>query len=141
METDFEILARLLDQYLKSRSDEERLNILEDLEYLVHQFDNAISFIDMGKLICLSLFQICCYFCFPTFSLLCSHNCYVLLTLLIIYNCLYILKVSKMCKHLSMKSSLGQRDFASPLVHLFKFTYYSLLRDEHLLNFIKLIYI
>lgn len=49
METDIEILTKLLDQYSKVKSDKERLVILEDLEYLVHQFDNAISFIDMGK--------------------------------------------------------------------------------------------
>lgn len=50
VETDLEILTRLIDQYHTSYSDNDRVSILEDLEYLVHQFDNAISFVDMGGL-------------------------------------------------------------------------------------------
>lgn len=53
VETDLEILTRLVDQYRTSYSDDDRVRILEDLEYLVHQFDNAISFVDMGKLMIL----------------------------------------------------------------------------------------
>ncbi|KAK4290176.1 hypothetical protein Pmani_036906 [Petrolisthes manimaculis] len=50
METDLDILTRLMSQYQATSSDDERAIILEDLEYLVHQFDNAINFIDMGGL-------------------------------------------------------------------------------------------
>lgn len=50
METDLDILIRLMSQYKATSSDVQRAVILEDLEYLVHQFDNAINFIDMGRL-------------------------------------------------------------------------------------------
>lgn len=50
METDLDILVRLMGQYQATSSDDQRAVILEDLEYLVHQFDNAINFIDMGRL-------------------------------------------------------------------------------------------
>lgn len=50
IETDGEILTRVISQYRTSDSDIERATLLEDLEYLVHQFDNAISFVDLGGL-------------------------------------------------------------------------------------------
>lgn len=50
METDFEIISRLMEQYSKAATDDDRITILEDLEYLVHQLDNAVNFVDMGKL-------------------------------------------------------------------------------------------
>ncbi|KAK7074106.1 nucleotide exchange factor sil1 [Halocaridina rubra] len=50
VETDSEILIRLIQHYKSAGSDEERITLLEDLEYLVHQFDNAISFVDLGGL-------------------------------------------------------------------------------------------
>ncbi|XP_042223048.1 nucleotide exchange factor SIL1-like isoform X2 [Homarus americanus] len=48
VETDSEIMTKLMKQYRDS--DDDRVTILEDLEYLVHQFDNAITFVDMGGL-------------------------------------------------------------------------------------------
>lgn len=50
METDFEIISRLMEQYSKAATDDDRITILEDLEYLVHQLDNAVNFVDMGGL-------------------------------------------------------------------------------------------
>lgn len=50
METDMDTLGRLIKQYREADSDSSRITILEDLEYLVHQFDNAITFIDLGGL-------------------------------------------------------------------------------------------
>lgn len=50
METDLDILVRLMGQYQAASTDVQKAVILEDLEYLVHQFDNAINFIDMGRL-------------------------------------------------------------------------------------------
>ena len=49
VETDAEILTNLMNRYKNAKSDEEHSSLLEDLEYLVHQFDNAITFADMGK--------------------------------------------------------------------------------------------
>ena len=48
VETDSEILTRIIRQYRQSSSDDQRATMLEDLEYLVHQIDNAISFVDNG---------------------------------------------------------------------------------------------
>ncbi|XP_064107769.1 nucleotide exchange factor SIL1-like isoform X1 [Macrobrachium nipponense] len=48
METDNEILTRVINQYQKSDSDDQKVILLEDLEYLVHQFDNGITFVDLG---------------------------------------------------------------------------------------------
>lgn len=50
VETDFDILSKLMKRYQISDSDDVRTGVLEDLEYLVHQFDNAINFVDMGGL-------------------------------------------------------------------------------------------
>ncbi|XP_068203995.1 nucleotide exchange factor SIL1 [Palaemon carinicauda] len=50
METDSEILTKVISQYQTSDSDDQKATLLEDLEYLVHQFDNAITFADMGGL-------------------------------------------------------------------------------------------
>lgn len=49
METDMDTLTRLIEQYRLADSDSHRITLLEDLEYLVHQFDNAITFVDLGK--------------------------------------------------------------------------------------------
>lgn len=51
VETDFQIMRRLLDQYNSSNSTtQQRLSILLELEYLVHQVDNAQSLCSMGGL-------------------------------------------------------------------------------------------
>lgn len=51
VETDVQILRRLLDQFNSTRSTEERLNILHELEYMVHQVDNAQTLCSMGGLV------------------------------------------------------------------------------------------
>uniref|UniRef100_A0A1A8SNG1 Nucleotide exchange factor SIL1 n=1 Tax=Nothobranchius rachovii TaxID=451742 RepID=A0A1A8SNG1_9TELE len=51
VETDLQIMRRLLDQLSSSSaSPEQRLKILEELEYLVHQVDNAQALCSMGGL-------------------------------------------------------------------------------------------
>ncbi|XP_053735001.1 nucleotide exchange factor SIL1 [Synchiropus splendidus] len=51
VETDVQILRRLLNHFnSSSTSTEQRLNILEELEYMVHQVDNAQSLCMMGGL-------------------------------------------------------------------------------------------
>ncbi|XP_050734277.1 nucleotide exchange factor SIL1-like isoform X2 [Eriocheir sinensis] len=50
IETDVEILTKLMNRYENAKTDKDRASLLEDLEYLVHQFDNAITFVDMGGL-------------------------------------------------------------------------------------------
>uniref|UniRef100_A0A3Q0SYI3 Nucleotide exchange factor SIL1 n=1 Tax=Amphilophus citrinellus TaxID=61819 RepID=A0A3Q0SYI3_AMPCI len=51
METDVQIMRRLLDQFNSSNSTtEQRLSILMELEYLVHQVDNAQTLCSMGGL-------------------------------------------------------------------------------------------
>ncbi|XP_050928097.1 LOW QUALITY PROTEIN: nucleotide exchange factor SIL1 [Lates calcarifer] len=51
IETDVQIMRRLLDQFNSSNSTtEQRLNILHELEYLVHQVDNAQTLCSMGGL-------------------------------------------------------------------------------------------
>ena len=51
VETDSEIITRLIEEYKVHTFDKDHniLKIFEDLEYILHQFDNAISFIDLGK--------------------------------------------------------------------------------------------
>lgn len=49
IETDVEILTKLMNRYENAKTDEDRASLLEDMEYLVHQFDNAITFVEMGK--------------------------------------------------------------------------------------------
>lgn len=51
VETDVQILRRLLDQFNGTRSTEERLSILHELEYMVHQVDNAQTLCSMGGLV------------------------------------------------------------------------------------------
>ncbi|MEQ2287057.1 hypothetical protein AMECASPLE_008593 [Ameca splendens] len=51
VETDVQIMRRLLDQFnSSSTTTEQRLNILQELEYLVHQVDNAQTLCSMGGL-------------------------------------------------------------------------------------------
>nr|XP_020466969.1 nucleotide exchange factor SIL1 isoform X2 [Monopterus albus] len=51
VETDTRIMRRLLDQFNSSNSTtEQRLSILQELEYLVHQVDNAQTLCSMGGL-------------------------------------------------------------------------------------------
>lgn len=51
VETDVQILRRLLDQLNSTRSTDERLSILHELEYMVHQVDNAQTLCSMGGLV------------------------------------------------------------------------------------------
>lgn len=50
VETDVQILRRLLDQFNSTRSTDDRLHILHELEYMVHQVDNAQTLCSMGGL-------------------------------------------------------------------------------------------
>nr|XP_033488591.1 nucleotide exchange factor SIL1 isoform X2 [Epinephelus lanceolatus] len=51
VETDVQIMRRLLDQFNSSNSTtEQKLSILQELEYLVHQVDNAQTLCSMGGL-------------------------------------------------------------------------------------------
>ncbi|XP_056455837.1 nucleotide exchange factor SIL1 isoform X5 [Gadus chalcogrammus] len=50
VETDFQVIKRLLDQLNRTSSTEQRLQILLELEYLVHQVDNAQTLCSMGGL-------------------------------------------------------------------------------------------
>ncbi|KAK5622434.1 hypothetical protein CRENBAI_003703 [Crenichthys baileyi] len=51
VETDVQIMRRLLDQFNSSNTTtEQRLSILQELEYLVHQVDNAQTLCSMGGL-------------------------------------------------------------------------------------------
>ncbi|XP_029021271.1 nucleotide exchange factor SIL1 isoform X2 [Betta splendens] len=50
VETDVQIMKRLLEQFNSSSTTEERLSILLELEYLVHQVDNAQTLCSMGGL-------------------------------------------------------------------------------------------
>uniref|UniRef100_A0AAV2MKI2 Nucleotide exchange factor SIL1 n=1 Tax=Knipowitschia caucasica TaxID=637954 RepID=A0AAV2MKI2_KNICA len=53
VETDAQILRRLLTQLNSTRSTEEKLTILYELEYMVHQVDNAQNLCSMGGLLLL----------------------------------------------------------------------------------------
>jgi nucleotide exchange factor SIL1 len=48
VKTDLELLNELLMRFKSGGDDQKLLNILTDLEYLVHQFDNAQEFAQMG---------------------------------------------------------------------------------------------
>lgn len=49
VETDIQVMRRLLDQFNNTNSTtEERVAALLDLEYLVHQVDNAQNLVSMG---------------------------------------------------------------------------------------------
>jgi len=48
VKTDLELLNELLNRFKSGGDDQTLLNILTDLEYLVHQFDNAQQFAQMG---------------------------------------------------------------------------------------------
>jgi nucleotide exchange factor SIL1 len=48
VKTDLELLNELLNRFKSGGDDQILLNILTDLEYLVHQFDNAQHFAQMG---------------------------------------------------------------------------------------------
>ncbi|XP_039866213.1 nucleotide exchange factor SIL1-like [Simochromis diagramma] len=51
LETDVQIMRRLLEQFNSSNStSEQRLSILTELEYMVHQVDNAQTLCSMGGL-------------------------------------------------------------------------------------------
>ncbi|XP_041122686.1 nucleotide exchange factor SIL1-like [Polyodon spathula] len=51
METDFQIMSRLLQQFNSSAASlEERISALRELEYLIHQVDNAQDFVTIGGL-------------------------------------------------------------------------------------------
>jgi nucleotide exchange factor SIL1 len=48
VKTDLELLNELLKRFKSDGDDQKLFNILTDLEYLVHQFDNAQEFTQMG---------------------------------------------------------------------------------------------
>jgi hypothetical protein len=48
VKTDLELLNELLNRFKSGGDDQKLLIILTDLEYLVHQFDNAQKFAQMG---------------------------------------------------------------------------------------------
>ena len=50
MKTDLELLTKLINEFKQSKDDVDKVTILEDLEYYVHQYDNALLFVDMGGL-------------------------------------------------------------------------------------------
>ena len=50
MKTDMELLSKLVNEFKVSTDDVDKVTILEDLEYYVHQYDNALLFVDMGGL-------------------------------------------------------------------------------------------
>ena len=50
VETDVEVITKLVSQFRVTGDDDDRVTILEDLEYFVHQYDNALLFVDMGGL-------------------------------------------------------------------------------------------
>ena len=50
MKTDLELLTKLINEFKESIDDVDKVTILEDLEYYVHQYDNALLFVDMGGL-------------------------------------------------------------------------------------------
>ena len=50
MKTDMELLTKLVKEFKESTDDVDKVTILEDLEYYVHQYDNALLFVDMGGL-------------------------------------------------------------------------------------------
>ena len=50
MKTDMELLTKLINEFKETQDDVDKVTILEDLEYYVHQYDNALLFVDMGGL-------------------------------------------------------------------------------------------
>ena len=48
VETDLEIIKKLFTKFHSSTSEEERVVLLEDLEYYTHQYDNALLFVDLA---------------------------------------------------------------------------------------------
>ena len=50
METDIEIIKKLVESFKQTSDNADKATILEDLEYYLHQYDNALLFVDMGGL-------------------------------------------------------------------------------------------
>lgn len=48
VQTDTELLRQLIDKYNSTQNIEEKITILNDLEYYVHRFDNGLLLCDMG---------------------------------------------------------------------------------------------
>jgi hypothetical protein len=46
IQTDYEILTNLINQLIKTDNNDNRKRILIDLEFYLHQYDNAIVFAD-----------------------------------------------------------------------------------------------
>ncbi len=46
IQTDYEILINLINQFIKIDNNDNRKRILIDLEFYLHQYDNAIVFAD-----------------------------------------------------------------------------------------------
>lgn len=47
VESDIQIMTKLFSQFKDSESDNDKANIIENLEYYVHQYDNALDFIHL----------------------------------------------------------------------------------------------
>jgi len=45
--TEYEIMVELVESFATSTTDEERSSVLENLEFYVHQFDNAVDFVGL----------------------------------------------------------------------------------------------
>ncbi|XP_023326178.1 nucleotide exchange factor SIL1 [Eurytemora carolleeae] len=50
VESDVNAMIKLIKNFVESKSDEEKINIVENLEYYVHQVDNAVDFLTVGGL-------------------------------------------------------------------------------------------
>jgi len=47
IESDVQIMKSLFDQFKETSSEDDKVNIIENLEYYVHQYDNALDFLHM----------------------------------------------------------------------------------------------
>ena len=50
VESDVNAMIKLIKNFVESKSDEEKIDIVENLEYYVHQVDNAVDFLTVGGL-------------------------------------------------------------------------------------------
>ena len=48
IKTDYEVMVGLFESYASAATDEERSNVVENLEFYVHQYDNAVDFVHMN---------------------------------------------------------------------------------------------
>jgi nucleotide exchange factor SIL1 len=48
IKSEYEIMVGLFESFVSSQTDEERSNVLENLEFYVHQYDNAVDFVGLN---------------------------------------------------------------------------------------------